>query len=122
VIQKIIQMRAETKYSTLSFIFTFLVILLHSIHWLLAPLMLGVMEVNAHHHSMEMNMNMDLSSSASFPLLKIIFLLLNGVGIFFAFRLLWSIRRERRKGLPAYLYGFISVASLVIAIISISTL
>lgn len=120
MIRKIIQMRAETKYSTLSFIFTFLVILLHSIHWLLAPLMLGVMDVHAHHHSMEMNM--DMSSSASFPLLRIIFLLLNGVGIFFAFRLLWYIWRERRKGLHAYLYGFISVASLVISIISISTL
>jgi hypothetical protein len=120
VIRKIIQMRAETKYSTLSFIFTFLVILLHSIHWLLAPLMLGVMEVNAHHHNMEMNM--DMSSSVSFPLLRIIFLLLNGVGIFFAIRLLWSILRARRKGLHAYLYGFISIASLVIAIISINIL
>jgi hypothetical protein len=121
VIRKIMQMRAETKYSTLSFIFTFLVILLHSIHWLLAPFMLGIMEMHAH-HSMEMNMKMDMSSSASFPLLRIIFLLLNGVGIFFAIRLLWSIRRVRIKGLHAYLYGFISVASLVIAIISISTL
>jgi hypothetical protein len=115
-------MRAETKYSALSFIFTFLVILLHSIHWLLAPLMLGIMEVNAHHHNMEMNMNMDMSSSTSFPLLRIIFLLLNGVGIFFAIRLLWSILKARRNGLHAYLYGFITVASLVIAIISISTL
>jgi hypothetical protein len=113
MLQRMLQLRSEIKYSTLSVLSLVLVLVLHAIHWMLIPLMLGTMEMGAHH---QMNMN----SSSSDTLFTFIFMLVNGIAIFFACRLFWSSWRGMRKGRHVYKYFFISVVSIVISALSIA--
>lgn len=110
--QRILQLRAEIKYSTLSLLSIVLVFAFHAIHWMLVPLMLGTVEMEAHHH---MNRNTShLNSWFAF-----VVWLFNGIAIFFACKLLWSAWKGRRKGWHSYKYIFISAVSFVISVLSL---
>ncbi|MCZ8516510.1 hypothetical protein O9H85_29805 [Paenibacillus filicis] len=115
-------MRDDTKHALMSVIPIGLALVLHTVHLLLAPALLGMgaMAMSGHHHhDMSLPMTMgDAASSAGASWITIAFLVLNGIGIYYAGRVLWKSRSVKSTGRHGQICKAISVATIVIGVVS----
>jgi hypothetical protein len=88
-----------------------LVVIIHSIHWMSAPLMVGVMQMDAHHHHQTIG-----GISGTMLWFKITVLTLNAIGMFFAVRTLWLSWKTKKSGWHALVCNGISIVSLIIGV------
>lgn len=114
--------RDDTKHALMSVIPIGLALALHIVHLLLAPALLGMgaMAASGHHqHDMSMPMAMgEAASPGGASWLTIAFLILNGIGIYYAGRVLWKSRSVKNTGRHTRICKAISVASLIIGVVS----
>ncbi|MBB3109515.1 uncharacterized membrane protein YcgQ (UPF0703/DUF1980 family) [Paenibacillus phyllosphaerae] len=83
----------ETRYSALSFVSLLSVLLLHIIHWVSAPLLMGAAaSMQMSHHEM------GGSGGIIMGLLMLILFIINLVSMYFAFRQLSIAWRKHRQG------------------------
>jgi uncharacterized membrane protein len=125
---KIMAMREDTKYSLMSVIPISLALLLHTIHLVLAPALLGIgsMAMSVHqHHDMSTGAGTGTSiapASGGLSWFALAFFILNGVGIYYACRVLWKSRSMKSEGRHTIVCKVISIASIVVGVVSGITL
>ncbi|WP_282942086.1 hypothetical protein [Paenibacillus sp. RC67] len=113
MLQKLRALGMEMKYAILSGFSVFLVLILHLIHWLSAPIMMGAMEMHEHQHGM------GGASSLQMILFTVALLIINGAGMYFAVRQLLLAWKQRKGGLHTYVCCSISMVVLVVGVYSI---
>lgn len=90
--RKIRYLGKETKYSALSVLSFTGIILLHLVHWLAAPMLMGAAaQMQMHHHGM------GGSGSSLLQLLLPALVIVNLFGTYFAVRQLWLAWKNRRS-------------------------
>ncbi|MBW7454041.1 hypothetical protein ACFOLF_29255 [Paenibacillus sepulcri] len=110
MLQKIRVMGLESKYSTMSFISVTGVIILHLIHWFLAPLVMGATAgMNLQHRDMAGK------GSVIMDVLLFVMFLVNLTSMYFACRQLALAWRKRAK-LTRHTYMCSAVSVIVLAI------
>lgn len=114
MLHKIRFMGKETKYSALSVLSLAAVFLLHLVHWLAAPLLMGAAAVGMH---MEHQHDMGGSGSTLMQLLMMVVFIVNLVSMYFAGRQL-SLAWKNRSGAThrTYLCSFVSVGVLCVGV------
>ncbi|UUZ78818.1 hypothetical protein LJK88_26435 [Paenibacillus sp. P26] len=112
MLHKIRFMGKETKYSALSVLSLAAVFLLHLVHWLAAPSLMGAAAVGMH---MEHQHDMGGSGSTLMQLLMLVVFIVNLVSMYFAGRRL-SLAWKNRSGAThrTYLCSFVSVGVLCV--------
>jgi hypothetical protein len=97
----------EIKYSFVSLVSVGMALMLHVLHMMLLPIFVGM-------NTMEMHPNMQHSTAdVNVTWLTILFVLLNGMGIVYAGRMLWRIWKHHYEGKHARLCSVISLVSIV---------
>ncbi|WP_018757497.1 hypothetical protein [Paenibacillus terrigena] len=102
MISRMMRMRAQSKYSAASVLSLLGVIVLHTVHWLSAPMLMSTM-ATMHHHDMA------AGSSTFMNVFMILVIVLNVVGILFAVRQLIYAVKHRMEGLHTVLCSISSV-------------
>jgi len=112
MLQKIRYLGVETKYSVLSFMSIAGVIVLHLVHWAMAPLLFGAAtEMRRHHQAMEG------TGSVIMGLLMLLLFLVNMASMYFACGQLGAAWRKRANATKhTYLCSGLSVVVLSIGI------
>ncbi|GGD53789.1 hypothetical protein [Paenibacillus nasutitermitis] len=112
MLQKIRHMGMESKYSVLSFMSVIGVVVLHGIHWALAPLLMGAASEMRRHHQ-----DMEGTGSIIMGLFMLVLFLVNIASMYFACRQLgmaWMNRTNVTR--HTYLCCGLSVVVLGIGI------
>ncbi|WP_028552647.1 hypothetical protein [Paenibacillus sp. UNC451MF] len=113
MLQKLRAVGTEMKYAIISGLSVFLVLILHLIHWLSAPIMMGAMEMQGHQHDMGGGLTLQTI------LFTLALLIINGAGMYFAVRQLLLAWKQRKGGLHTYVCCSISLVVLVVGVYSI---
>jgi len=113
VLHKVKALGTEMNYAILSGFSVFLVFILHLIHWLMAPILLGALEMHEHHHGGGEPL------SVQTILFTVALLAVNGAGMYFAVRQLMLAWKQRKRGMHTYICCSISMVVLIVGIYSI---
>ncbi|MED4600867.1 hypothetical protein P9314_09140 [Paenibacillus validus] len=115
MMQKLRHMGTEMKYAMVSTLSVLLVLALHLVHWLSAPLLMGAMEMHEHHHGL----NHD--ASGYMEMFTVVLLIANGAGMYFALRQLALALKQRKRGWHHDACTVISLGVLVMGVYTITT-
>ncbi|WP_152395178.1 hypothetical protein [Paenibacillus guangzhouensis] len=102
MLSRMLRMRVQSKYSAASVLSLLAVIVLHTVHWLSAPMLMSTM-ASMHHHDMA------AGSSTFMNVFTVLVIVLNVVGVLFAIRQLIYAVKHRMEGLHTILCSISSV-------------
>lgn len=102
------------KHMLVSAVPVVLTLVLHSVHLFAAPMLVGIMQAQAHHHAA--NGIMAEQSAVGINWFTAASLLLNVIGIVYAGRLMWLTRHVRKPDMQVYVCRGFSIAVIAISI------